>query len=193
MKKNLSMLVLLTAPFALADNHGADGSRFYAGASVGGYEINLDVEDAAFESGDIGYSAHAGMVVNDWLDIEGRVASFAQSQGNSLGYAEPKLRIDAWVYGLYAKPKYAMGDNVDIYAVVGMAIYDVTGEQNKTSEVSTSNPEGLVSRESDDSEISYGVGVEYFPEGGRLGARGDILYIDGMDNNLISIGLTYRF
>ena len=74
-----------------------------------------------------------------------------------------------------------------------MAIYDITGEQNRTSEVSASNPEGLVSRESDDSEISYSVGIEYFPEGGRLGARGDLLYIDDMDNYLISGGVTYRF
>ncbi|MBM30729.1 MAG: hypothetical protein CMD77_07450 [Gammaproteobacteria bacterium] len=195
MKKIVSLLVLLTAPVALADDHGSDGSRFYAGASIGGYEIYSEVGDdnAQFESGDIGYSAHAGMVLNDWLDIEARIASFAQSKGNSLGYAEPKLKIDAWVYGVYARPKYAFNDNVDVYALVGMAIYDITGEQNKTSEVSASNPEGLVSRESDDSEISYGVGIEYFPEGGRLGARGDLLYIDDMDNYLISGGVTYRF
>ena len=195
MKKIVSLLVLLTAPVALADDHGSDGSRFYAGASIGGYEIYSEVGDdnAQFESGDIGYSAHAGMVLNDWLDIEARIASFAQSKGNSLGYAEPKLKIDAWVYGVYARPKYAFNDNVDVYALVGMAIYDITGEQNKTSEVSASNPEGLVSRESADSEISYGVGIEYFPESGRLGARGDLLYIDDMDNYLISGGVTYRF
>ena len=74
-----------------------------------------------------------------------------------------------------------------------MAMYDITGEQNKTSEVSASNPDGLVRRASDDTDISYGVGVEYFPEGARLGARADILYIDDMDNSLISGGVTYRF
>ena len=193
MKKIVSLLVLLTAPVALADDHGSDGSRFYAGATIGGYEIYTEVEDAQFESGDIGYSAHAGMVINDWLDIEARIASCAQSKGTSLGYAEPKLKVDAWIYGVYARPKYALGDNVDIYALVGMAMYDITGEQNKTSEVSASNPDGLVRRASDDTDISYGVGVEYFPEGARLGARADILYIDDMDNSLISGGVTYRF
>ena len=193
MKKIVSLLVLQTAPVALADDHGSDGSRFYAGATIGGYEIYTEVEDAQFESGDIGYSAHAGMVINDWLDIEARIASFAQSKGTSLGYAEPKLKVDAWIYGVYARPKYALGDNVDIYALVGMAMYDITGEQNKTSEVSASNPDGLVRRASDDTDISYGVGVEYFPEGARLGARADILYIDDMDNSLISGGVTYRF
>ena len=39
MKKIVSLLVLLTAPVALADAHGSDGSRFYAGATIGGYEI----------------------------------------------------------------------------------------------------------------------------------------------------------
>ena len=84
MKKIVSLLVLLTAPVALADDHGSDGSRFYAGASIGGYEIYSEVGDdnAQFESGDIGYSAHAGMVLNDWLDIEARIASFAQSLCN---------------------------------------------------------------------------------------------------------------
>ena len=79
MKKIVSLLVLLTAPVALADDHGSEGSRFYAGATIGGYEIYTEVEDAQFESGDIGYSAHAGVVVNDWLDIEARIASFASS------------------------------------------------------------------------------------------------------------------
>ena len=174
-----------------------------------GFYIGLDYLNTKYDSGitnisssldeeDSGYSLFAGMPVNENLDIEVSYQDFGEASlsgvsGNQFRVGSTTyqftttatIALDANSFGIAAKPKYKINDNISVYGKLGLHNWE------STLSVNAATGSGNISE--DGTDIFYGAGIQ--ANYNNLSARvGYTIYdLDGEDVESINVGLAYRF
>ena len=174
-----------------------------------GFYIGLDYLNTKYDSGvtnissrldeeDSGYSLFAGMPVNENLDIEVSYQDFGEASlsgvsGNQFRVGSTTyqftttatIALDANSFGIAAKPKYKINDNISVYGKLGL--------HNWESTLSVNAATGSANISEDGTDIFYGAGIQ--ANYNNLSARvGYTIYdLDGEDVESINVGLAYRF
>ena len=195
--KKIAIIILSISVF-LTQSLRAEG--VYIGIDYLNNKIDTGVTNISsnLDEKDTGYSLYAGMPINENLDIEISYqdfgeASFSGVAGNQFIYksttyefittASAKKTVDS--YGIAAKPKYNINDNVTVYGKLGLHNWDSEYKFN----VATAN----ANVSDDGTDIFYGAGIQVAYN--NLSARvGFTIYdLGGDDVDSINAGLAYKF
>ena len=138
------------------------------------------------------------MPVNENLDIEVSYQDFGEASlsgvnGNQFRVGSTTyqftttatIALDANSFGIAAKPKYKINDNISVYGKLGLHNWE------STLSVNAATGSGNISE--DGTDIFYGAGIQ--ANYNNLSARvGYTIYdLDGEDVESINVGLAYRF
>ena len=196
------MKKLIIAIFALvlfqSQSLKADG--FYMGLDYLKSTIDTGVTNISskLDEEDTGYSLYAGMPINENLDVEISYQDFGEASlsgvnGNQFSYGgttyqfitTATIAATATSFGIAAKPKYKINDNITIYGKLGLHSWE--------SDFAITAATGSGSLTTDGTDIFYGAGIEAAFE--KLTARiGYTIYdLDGEDVESINAGLSYKF
>ena len=152
---------------------------------------NLDEKDT-------GYSLYAGMPINENLDIEISYQDFGEASlsgvsGNQFKVGSTTYQFtttatiaaEADSFGIAAKPKYNINDNITVYGKLGIHSWESTLSVNAAT--------GNANVTEDGTDIFYGAGIQVAFN--NLSARvGYTIYdLDGEDVDSINAGLAFKF
>ncbi|MBL6592437.1 MAG: porin family protein [Flavobacteriaceae bacterium] len=195
MKKILSILSILALT-----TFGAKAESFYVGIDYLHNSIDTGVTNISsnLDEDDTGFSLYAGGEVNQNLDIEVSYNDFGEASlsgvsGNQFSIdgttyqfnATATLTSSATSYGIAAKPKLNVNDNVQLYGKIGLHRWDSEFAVSSTTATASLNDSGT--------DIFYGAGIAvgFNNLTGRVGYS--IYDLDGEDVTSINAGLSYKF
>lgn len=175
--KKISMAWAVAA--ALAVPVAATAAPVKPGFYIGGSYVFADVEDNGSDL-DVDLDAlmlRAGFQLNEYIAIEGRVGEGVQDD-EVFGV---KVELEE-MYGAYVKAGLPTQTGFYPYALLGVT----------RGEISARGPGGRVSET--DSDISYGVGVDYWFSGQLSGSVEYTQFYD-KDSSVsgLSLGVNYKF
>ena len=170
----MRFLIVLLAFIALPV--AAQDTGWYAGASVGGYTI--DVDDIDVEIEDLAFTAYGGFQFMPYLAGELTYARLFEGDDSVIG-EKVEAEIDA--FALTVNPTLPIGENFALFGKLGWAWYSVD-----LSALGQTDSE-------DEDDFTYGVGGEY--KFSRWSIRGELNAIDVEDADvyLYTIGAKFRF
>jgi OmpA-OmpF porin, OOP family len=196
------MKKIIIAVFALAlfSSQSLKAEGFYIGLDYLNTKIDTGVTNisSSLDEKDNGYSLYAGMPINENLDIEISYQDFGEASLSGVSGNQFKigattyqfnqtatLKASADSYGIAAKPKYKINENVTVYGKLGLHSWD------STFTVSGTTVDG--SESADGTDIFYGAGIQanYNNLVARIGYT--IYDLDGEDVDSINAGLAYKF
>ena len=188
----LSISVFLTQSLrAEAVYIGIDYLNNKIDTGVTNISSNLDEKDT-------GYSLYAGMPINENLDIEISYQDFGEASlsgvsGNQFKVGSTTYQFtttatiaaEADSFGIAAKPKYNINDNITVYGKLGIHSWESTLSVNAAT--------GSANVTEDGTDIFYGAGIQVAFN--NLSARvGYTIYdLDGEDVDSINAGLAFKF
>ena len=190
-----SVMLVSTAlcTFAFTANVAADDLRgFYAGASLGRAELQLEDADSRydFKGHDTGYQIAVGYRIINWVAVEANYTDYGRSHDDVLGV---DLEGEFTSYSLSAMGLWPIRD-FDLFARLGVAHWDGELSVPRTSFRSTGNS----------NDALFGIGAQY--RLGNLALRLDAQNLllgfddDGDDEadgddwlSLYVVGFTYKF
>jgi opacity protein-like surface antigen len=154
--------------------------------------------EIAFQTIDMGLKSNAsairgvlGTQLNDWMDVEGMIGvgvQEAQSDDSFISdvVVKSKINIDRYA-GVYAKPKFKIGNAIELFGRVGYASTLFTAKASGQR----GNRFVYSERSGSESGLSYGLGASYAL------TQSFILSADYMsmaeDLDAMSVGIRYAF
>ena len=196
------MKKIIIAMFALAlfTSQSLKAEGFYIGLDYLNTKIDTGVTNisSSLDEKDTGYSLYAGMPINENLDVEISYQDFGEASlsgvsGNQFTVGgttyefnqTATLKASADSYGIAAKPKYKINENVTVYGKLGLHSWDSTFTVSGTTVAGSQSADGT--------DIFYGAGIQ--ANFNNLAARiGYTIYdLDGEDVDSINAGLAYKF
>ncbi len=192
------LITILSISFFLTQSLRAEG--IYIGIDYLNNKIDTGVTNISsnLDEKDTGYSLYAGMPINENLDIEVSYQDFGEASlsgvsGNQFKYGSTTYQFtttatiaaEANSYGIAAKPKYNINDNITVYGKLGIHSWESTLSVNAAT--------GSANVTEDGTDIFYGAGIQVAFN--NLSARvGYTIYdLDGEDVDSINAGLAYKF
>jgi hypothetical protein len=196
------MKKIIIAVFALAlfSSQSLKAEGFYIGLDYLNTKIDTGVTNisSSLDEKDNGYSLYAGMPINENLDIEISYQDFGEASLSGVSGNQFKigattytfnqtatLKASADSYGIAAKPKYKINENVTVYGKLGLHSWDSTFTVSGTTVAGSASADGT--------DIFYGAGIQvnYNNLVARIGYT--IYDLDGEDVDSINAGLAYKF
>jgi len=178
----------------------AASAEFYAGASIGDATLeasdNIDGQNLDFESSDTAFKIFGGYMYNDYVGVEvayldmGALDDDFGFDGGEFGRINAAVDADLTGFSGQLVGQYPVGP-VDLFAKVGIVMYDIDGDLAITVDGSPFLRESV---SDDGAELIYGVGARY--NFGQFGVRAEYEAIDADDIDdayLWSIGVEYTF
>lgn len=192
------LIAILSISFFLTQSLRAEG--IYVGIDYLNNKIDTGVTNISsnLDEKDTGYSLYAGMPINENLDIEVSYQDFGEASlsgvsGNQFKIGSTTyqftttatLSLSGDSYGIAAKPKYKINDNITVYGKLGL--------HNWESEFKVNSGTGSANISEDGTDIFYGAGIQvaYNNLTARVGYT--IFDLDGEDVDSISAGLAFKF
>ena len=192
------LIAILSISFFLTQSLRAEG--IYVGIDYLNNKIDTGVTNISsnLDEKDKGYSLYAGMPINENLDIEVSYQDFGEASlsgvsGNQFKIGSTTyqftttatLSLSGDSYGIAAKPKYKINDNITVYGKLGL--------HNWESEFKVNSGTGSANISEDGTDIFYGAGIQvaYNNLTARVGYT--IFDLDGEDVDSISAGLAFKF
>ena len=195
--KKIAIIILSISVF-LTQSLRAEG--VYIGIDYLNNKIDTGVTNISsnLDEKDTGYSLYAGMPINENLDIEISYQDFGEASlsgvsGNQfkVGSTTYQFTTTATIaakadsFGIAAKPKYNINDNITVYGKLGIHSWESTLSVNAAT--------GSANVTEDGTDIFYGAGIQVAFN--NLSARvGYTIYdLDGEDVDSINAGLAFKF
>jgi len=195
--KKIAIIILSISVF-LTQSLRAEG--VYIGIDYLNNKIDTGVTNISsnLDEKDTGYSLYAGMPINENLDIEISYQDFGEASlsgvsGNQFKVGSTTYQFtttatiaaEADSYGIAAKPKYNINDNITVYGKLGIHSWESTLSVNAAT--------GSANVTEDGTDIFYGAGIQVAFN--NLSARvGYTIYdLDGEDVDSINAGLAFKF
>ena len=195
--KKIAIIILSISVF-LTQSLRAEG--VYIGIDYLNNKIDTGVTNISsnLDEKDTGYSLYAGMPINENLDIEISYQDFGEASlsgvsGNQFKVGSTTYQFtttatiaaEADSFGIAAKPKYNINDNITVYGKLGIHSWE------STLSVNAATGSGNVTE--DGTDIFYGAGIQVAFN--NLSARvGYTIYdLDGEDVDSINAGLAFKF
>ena len=193
----IAILILRISDF-LTQSLRAEG--VYIGIDYLNNKIDTGVTNISsnLDEKDTGYSLYAGMPINENLDIEISYQDFGEASlsgvsGNQFKVGSTTYQFtttatiaaEADSFGIAAKPKYNINDNITVYGKLGIHSWESTLSVNAAT--------GSANVTEDGTDIFYGAGIQVAFN--NLSARvGYTIYdLDGEDVDSINAGLAFKF
>ena len=195
--KKIAIIILSISVF-LTQSLRAEG--VYIGIDYLNNKIDTGVTNISsnLDEKDTGYSLYAGMPINENLDIEISYQDFGEGSlsgvnGNQFIYQSvtyqfittATIAISADSYGIAAKPKFNINDNVTVYGKLGLHSWD--SELNVTAATGNGNVTA------DGTDIFYGAGIQVAFNNLSARAGYSVYDLDGWDIESFNAGLAYKF
>jgi opacity protein-like surface antigen len=195
------MKKIIIAVFALAlfTSQSLKAEGFYMGLDYLNTKIDIITNiDSRYDDSDKGYSIYAGMPINENLDIEISYQDFGEAsvsggdgdrfvyRGQTLEFlTAATITASADSFGIAAKPKYKINENLNVYAKLGLHRWD--------AELAAASSTASGSESTTGTDIFYGVGIQ--GEFNNLSVRAgySIYDVDGIDIDAINVGVAYKF
>ena len=191
-------IVIISISFFLTQSLRAEG--IYVGIDYLNNKIDTGVTNISsnLDEKDTGYSLYAGMPINENLDIEISYQDFGEASlsgvnGNQFRVGSTTYQFtttatiaaEADSFGIAAKPKYNINDNITVYGKLGIHSWESTLSVNAAT--------GSANVTEDGTDIFYGAGIQVAFN--NLSARvGYTIYdLDGEDVDSINAGLAFKF
>ena len=195
--KKISIIILIISVF-LTQSLRAEG--VYIGIDYLNNKIDKGITNISsnLDEKDKGYSLYAGMPINENLDIEISYQDFGEASlsgvsGNQFKVGSTTYQFtttatiaaEADSFGIAAKPKYNINDNITVYGKLGIHSWESTLSVNAAT--------GSANVTEDGTDIFYGAGIQVAFN--NLSARvGYTIYdLDGEDVDSINAGLAFKF
>ena len=195
--KKIAIIILSISVF-LTQSLRAEG--VYIGIDYLNNKIDTGVTNISsnLDEKDTGYSLYAGMPINENLDIEISYQDFGEASlsgvsGNQFKVGSTTYQFtttatiaaEADSFGIAAKPKYNINDNITVYGKLGIHSWESTLSVNAGT--------GSANVTEDGTDIFYGAGIQVAFN--NLSARvGYTIYdLDGEDVDSINAGLAFKF
>ena len=195
--KKIAIIILSISVF-LTQSLRAEG--VYMGIDYLNNKIDTGVTNISsnLDEKDTGYSLYAGMPINENLDIEISYQDFGEASlsgvsGNQFKVGSTTYQFtttatiaaEADSFGIAAKPKYNINDNITVYGKLGIHSWESTLSVNAAT--------GSANVTEDGTDIFYGAGIQVAFN--NLSARvGYTIYdLDGEDVDSINAGLAFKF
>ena len=195
--KKIAIIILSISVF-LTQSLRAEG--VYMGIDYLNNKIDTGVTNISsnLDEKDTGYSLYAGMPINENLDIEISYQDFGEASlsgvsGNQFKVGSTTYQFtttatiaaEADSFGIAAKPKYNINDNITVYGKLGIHSWESTLSVNAAT--------GSANVTEDGTDIFYGAGIQVAFN--NLSARvGYTIYdLDGDDVDSINAGLAFKF
>jgi OmpA-OmpF porin, OOP family len=195
--KKIAIIILSISVF-LTQSLRAEG--VYIGIDYLNNKIDTGVTNISsnLDEKDTGYSLYAGMPINENLDIEISYQDFGEASlsgvsGNQFKVGSTTYQFtttatiaaEADSFGIAAKPKYNINDNITVYGKLGIHSWESTLSVNAAT--------GSANVTEDGTDIFYGAGIQVAFN--NLSARvGYTIYdLDGEDVDSINAGLAFKF
>ena len=195
--KKIAIIILSISVF-LTQSLRAEG--VYIGIDYLNNKIDTGVTNISsnLDEKDTGYSLYAGMPINENLDIEISYQDFGEASlsgvsGNQFKVGSTTYQFtttatiaaEADSFGIAAKPKYNINDNITVYGKLGIHSWESTLSVNAAT--------GSANVAEDGTDIFYGAGIQVAFN--NLSARvGYTIYdLDGEDVDSINAGLAFKF
>jgi len=195
--KKIAIIILSISVF-LTQSLRAEG--VYIGIDYLNNKIDTGVTNISsnLDEKDTGYSLYAGMPINENLDIEISYQDFGEASlsgvsGNQFRVGSTTYQFtttatiaaEADSFGIAAKPKYNINDNITVYGKLGIHSWESTLSVNAAT--------GSANVTEDGTDIFYGAGIQVAFN--NLSARvGYTIYdLDGEDVDSINAGLAFKF
>ena len=195
--KKISIIILSISVF-LTQSLRAEG--VYIGIDYLNNKIDTGITNISsnLDEKDTGYSLYAGMPINENLDIEISYQDFGEASlsgvsGNQFKVGSTTYQFtttatiaaEADSFGIAAKPKYNINDNITVYGKLGIHSWESTLSVNAAT--------GSANVTEDGTDIFYGAGIQVAFN--NLSARvGYTIYdLDGEDVDSINAGLAFKF
>ena len=192
------LIAILSISFFLTQSLRAEG--IYVGIDYLNNKIDTGVTNISsnLDEKDTGYSLYAGMPIHENLDIEISYQDFGEASlsgvnGNQFKIGSTTYQFtttatiaaEADSFGIAAKPKYKINDNITVYGKLGIHSWESTLSVNAAT--------GSANVTEDGTDVFYGVGIQVAFN--NLSARvGYTIYdLDGDDVDSINAGLAYKF
>lgn len=192
------LIAILSISFFLTQSLRAEG--IYVGIDYLNNKIDTGVTNISsnLDEKDTGYSLYAGMPIHENLDIEISYQDFGEASlsgvnGNQFKIGSTTYQFtttatiaaEADSFGIAAKPKYKINDNITVYGKLGIHSWESTLSVNAAT--------GSANVTEDGTDVFYGVGIQVAFN--NLSARvGYTIYdLDGEDVDSINAGLAYKF
>ena len=196
----MKKIVIAFFALALFTSQSLKAEGFYIGLDYLNSKIDTGVTNISsrLDEKDTGYSLYAGMPINENLDVEISYQDFGEASlsgvsGNQFTVGgttyefnqTATLKASADSYGIAAKPKYKINENVTVYGKLGLHSWDTTFTVSGTTVAGSESADGT--------DIFYGAGIQ--ANFNNLVARiGYTIYdLDGEDVDSINAGLAYKF
>ena len=196
----MKKIVIAFFALALFTSQSLKAEGFYIGLDYLNTKIDTGVTNisSSLDEKDTGYSLYAGMPINENLDVEISYQDFGEASlsgvsGNQFTVGgttyefnqTATLKASADSYGIAAKPKYKINENVTVYGKLGLHSWDTTFTVSGTTVAGSESADGT--------DIFYGAGIQ--ANFNNLVARiGYTIYdLDGEDVDSINAGLAYKF
>ena len=191
-------IIILSISFFLTQSLRAEG--VYIGIDYLNNKIDTGVTNISsnLDEKDTGYSLYAGMPIIENLDIEISYQDFGEASlsgvsGNQFKVGSTTYQFtttatiaaEADSFGIAAKPKYNINDNITVYGKLGIHSWESTLSVNAAT--------GSANVTEDGTDIFYGAGIQVAFN--NLSARvGYTIYdLDGEDVDSINAGLAFKF
>ena len=192
------LIAILSISFFLTQSLRAEG--IYVGIDYLNNKIDTGVTNISsnLDEKDTGYSLYAGMPIHENLDIEISYQDFGEASlsgvnGNQFKIGSTTYQFtttatiaaEADSFGIAAKPKYKINDNITVYGKLGIHSWESTLSVNAAT--------GSANVTEDGTDVFYGVGIQVAFN--NLSARvGYTIYdLDGEDVDSINAGLAFKF
>ena len=196
----MKKIIIAILALALFTSQSLKAEGFYIGLDYLNTKIDTGVTNisSSLDEKDTGYSLYAGMPINENLDVEISYQDFGEASlsgvsGNQFTVGgttyefnqTATLKASADSYGIAAKPKYKINENVTVYGKLGLHSWDTTFTVSGTTVAGSESADGT--------DIFYGAGIQ--ANFNNLVARiGYTIYdLDGEDVDSINAGLAYKF
>lgn len=177
----LTSIAILCGLCILSSSAFAQGG--YIGASIGKgtYKEDVTIINEKFDESDTGFKIFGGYRFNDNIALEGFYTDYGKPSGTLLGY-DVNVELDG--FGAYVVGILPFGTGFEVFGKAGFIAWDASANI------------GDVRGDADDTDFAYGVGVSYFFDD-HFGIQGEWEAINfdqsGMDADMLSVGIQYRF
>jgi hypothetical protein len=177
MKKIIFLVALsMGAMSAIAEEQKAFGNATpFLGVSVGSVDYSEELGGGFEATADVTMlSLRGGLKFNDYVSAELRLGKSSSDTANVFGFPV-EVEVESYL-GAYAKGHLPINDNFNAYGLLGF------------TKASFSADAGFGAVSDDESDMSYGLGVEFWQSekrSGRIG--GAIEYINYYDKNATTV------
>lgn len=181
MKKLLVLIFTIVFLSISSSAMAGKDSGFYIGGSIG--QTSLDVEEFNFDDTDNGYKLFAGynfgLVPMFDIAVEGSYVDFGEVSETAVPLVGD-VNASLTGYDLFGVAAYNIGP-VGIFGKVGYVWWD--------GEISTD----LGNFDDSSNDMAYGIGLRFQIRSIAVRAEYEIFDIEGVDVDLISVGVSYTF